>query len=362
MPLPQPYRIVGAQVLTPAGLVSQSLVVPGARIGAPDVAARRTVDLTGYRVMPGIVDLWSEGPGDAAAAAAAAAGVTTRVQVQGWSWEGGLLGPDAAEAQMAARHARAADDPPCDTRLALRVETHTTGTTDRLAAALRRHGADLVLFGDRLPESLERLRADLSPGAAAAWVRAEAALEGAGGVPRHLCRLAEVMDTLGIPYGSVGDRDAGMREYYRLIGAGLCVAPVRAAPARAAVAAGDAVLVRAADVLSGGGAADVALSGQAAGLVSGPDPAEGLVRAALRIAGFAGLLPAWALVSGGPARVLSLTDRGALVPGLRADLCILDPATGRVAGTIAGGRLVHADPGLRARFAVSGGDTPIAAE
>lgn len=354
MPLPLPFRIVGAEVLTPAGCVVTPLAIPGARIGAAEDRAVRAVDLTGYRVLPGIVDLWAEEPGTDAAAA----GVTTQVRVQGWSWESGLHSPAAAEARMATRPG----DTRLDARLALRVETHTTTTTDQLAAALRRHGVDLVLFSDRLPEALERLRADLAPGAAAAWVRAEAALEDAGGVPRHLCRLAEVMDTLGIPYGSLGDRDAGMREYYRLIGAHLCVAPARPAPARAAVAAGDAVLVRAGDVLAGEATGDLALAGQATGLVSGSAPADTLLRAALRLSGSIGLPAAWALVSAGPAAVLALADRGRIAPGLRADLCILDPATGRVAGTLSAGRLVHADAPLRARFIAAGGDAPMAAE
>jgi len=362
MPLPLPFRIVGAEILSPAGGDTRTLVVPGAVIGRADDPAARTVDLTGYGVLPGIVDLWAEDTG----ADAPAAGVTTQVRVQGWSWEGGLHAPAAAEALLAAPD-RAPDratgrDRRLDARLGLRVETHTTDSTERLAAALRRHGADLVLFSDRLPEALERLRADLSPGAAAAWVRAEAALEGAGGVPRHLCRLAEVMDMLGIPYGSVGDRDAGMREYYRLIGARLCVAPLRPAPARAAHAAGDAVLVQAADVLSGAATGDLVQGGRSAGLVSGAAPADTLVRAALRLSGEVGLAAAWQLVSEGPAAVLSLTDRGRLAPGMRADLCIFDPAAGRVAGTVSAGRLVHADTGLRARFAAAGGDSPIAAE
>ena len=62
-----------------------------------------------------------------------------------------------------------------------------------------------------------------------------------------------------------------------------------------------------------------------------------------------GLPAAWDLVSGGPARLLRLTDRGSLKPGLRADLIVLDD-TGHVGATIAGGRIPHMTGAVAARF------------
>jgi alpha-D-ribose 1-methylphosphonate 5-triphosphate diphosphatase len=53
------------------------------------------------------------------------------------------------------------------------------------------------------------------------------------------------------------------------------------------------------------------------------------------------LAEAWGLVSIGPARMMGLTDRGALAPGQRADLVIVEAGTRRVAGTIAGGRMAY---------------------
>jgi len=59
---------------------------------------------------------------------------------------------------------------------------------------------------------------------------------------------------------------------------------------------------------------------------------------------------AWALVSEGPARLLGLTDRGRLEPGLRADLIVRDSATRRIEATFAGGQLAFMSGAVAARF------------
>ncbi len=55
-----------------------------------------------------------------------------------------------------------------------------------------------------------------------------------------------------------------------------------------------------------------------------------------------GLPGAARLATANPARALGLADRGALAPGLRADLAIAEP-NGRIVATWAGGRRVHDD-------------------
>ena len=58
-----------------------------------------------------------------------------------------------------------------------------------------------------------------------------------------------------------------------------------------------------------------------------------------------GTLPlarAWDLIAAAPARIMGLTDRGRLDPGMRADLAILHAETHTIEATIAGGRLAHA--------------------
>jgi alpha-D-ribose 1-methylphosphonate 5-triphosphate diphosphatase len=68
-----------------------------------------------------------------------------------------------------------------------------------------------------------------------------------------------------------------------------------------------------------------------------------LRRAAFLLAdgGICDLATAWGLVSSGPAHLLGLTDRGAIQPGLRADLVVLAPETRRVVATMAEGRISY---------------------
>ena len=75
-------------------------------------------------------------------------------------------------------------------------------------------------------------------------------------------------------------------------------------------------------------------------------------QAALMLADALGLPAAWDLVAAGPARLLGLADRGALLPGLRADLVVMDD-TGHVGATIAGGRITHMSGSVAARFIAS---------
>ena len=65
--------------------------------------------------------------------------------------------------------------------------------------------------------------------------------------------------------------------------------------------------------------------------------------------GVCDLAAAWRLVSEGPARLMGLEDRGRIEAGRRADLVILDSA-GRVAGTLAGGRVSYLRGDAAERF------------
>ncbi|MBV9117142.1 MAG: hypothetical protein JOY63_07235, partial [Acetobacteraceae bacterium] len=67
-----------------------------------------------------------------------------------------------------------------------------------------------------------------------------------------------------------------------------------------------------------------------------------MLHAALRLAeGALGLARAWALVSTAPADAAGLADRGRIREGLRADVVVVDPRSGCLVATIAGGRLAY---------------------
>ncbi|OZB19290.1 MAG: alkylphosphonate utilization protein, partial [Rhodobacterales bacterium 34-62-10] len=209
------------------------------------------VDLTGYLVLPGIIDLHGDAferhiaprpsapfPIETGLHAtdrdAAAHGVTTAWLAQSWSWEGGHRSPDMAEDIMEVL-ATLRPHLMTDLRLQLRVETHTVDTADRLLAAVRRHGIDYVIFNNHLDEALHLAQSrpvDLALWAAksgrtpeAQMALVEATRKQSPQVPRYLCRLAEAFDTLGVHYGSHDDPDGETRERFSMIGARICEFP-----------------------------------------------------------------------------------------------------------------------------------------
>ncbi|MBV0911792.1 alpha-D-ribose 1-methylphosphonate 5-triphosphate diphosphatase [Anianabacter salinae] len=375
-----PLRLTGATTLRDGALQRRSLAIADGRITKGPLPE---VNLSGYLILPGIIDLHGDAferhtaPRPTAPFSiesgligtdrdAAANGVTTAWIAQSWSWEGGLRGPDYAEGVMAALTAyrpRAL----IDLRLQIRCETHLPETRDRLLAAVRRYGIDYVVFNDHLPEAIAAI--DAAPHRLEGWAAREGlpveqfvkkvrdAAAKKAQVPRHLCALAEAFDLLGVSYGSHDDPDGETREYYRLIGACIAEFPTSTSAAAVAKACNDPVLMGAPNVARGGsqsgGVSAMALirKGLCDALVSDYHyPA--LAQAAWRMVddGVRTLPDAWAMISSVPAEIMGLADRGRLDFGRRADVVIVNETTRQVEATISGGRLAYLAGEAGARF------------
>ncbi|WP_225027761.1 alpha-D-ribose 1-methylphosphonate 5-triphosphate diphosphatase [Xinfangfangia pollutisoli] len=376
-----PLRLTGAAVLIDGALRPEALGLSSGEITAGGDLPE--VDLSGYWLLPGIVDLHGDGfehqihprpradfPLRAALAStereAAAHGVTTAYLAQGWSWEGGIRAPDQAEKLIEAVQAYRAEAL-IDLRVQIRAETHLVAEVPRLIAAVERFGVGYVVFNDHSEEGVQTRRRDRET--FGIWARKagltgeelsarlDAARARAREVPRALHSLAEAFDRLGVRYGSHDDPDAETREFYRILGARIAEFPIRRPAAAAAKANGDPVLMGAPNVVRGGS--------QAANLSAEALIRDGLCDAlvsdyhipALPMAVWAlvdrGILPfekAWKLVSAAPARIIGLADRGRIEIGRRADLVVMNPATRGIEGVIAGGRLAHLSAGLAGRF------------
>ena len=120
---------------------------------------------------------------------------------------------------------------------------------------------------------------------------------------------------------------------YRGLGARLCEFPMAEAVAAEARAAGEHVVMGAPNVVRGGShlgwasAAPLAERGLVTVLASDYHwPALLAAPFAMAARGRLGLAEAWALVSANPAAAAGLHDRGALAPGLRGDVVVVDPA------------------------------------
>lgn len=364
-----PVRLTGATILRDQELQDRSVVIEDGRISKGPFPA---VDLSGYYVLPGIIDLHGDAferhiaPRPSALfplatgllntdREAAANGVTTAWLAQSWSWEGGIRSPDFAEKML---NAVSAYRPGAltDLRVQLRYETHMIDTAQRLLAAIRKHKVDYVVFNNHL-EQAEQITlsapAELSDWAHRAGKSPQEFLQlvkdtlaCAPQVPRHLCRLAEAFDAMGVQYGSHDDPDAETREGFAMIGARICEFPTARGPAAAARAMSDPVLMGAPNVVRGGSqsgnvpATQLIRDRLVTALVSDYFYPS-LARAAFRLVQDEILtLPrAWALISANPAQIMRMPDRGVIDYGKRADLVVVNKATLAVEATIAGGRL-----------------------
>ena len=373
--------LMNAEVLHPEGLSRAPLSFAKGVIN--DRPVGRSVDLTGFQVLPGIVDLHgdaferhlaprrgamkqlSEGL-VAAEAELAANGMTTAVLAQFVSWEGGLRGLEFAD-QVFSGIRDTAPELVTDIRPQLRFETHMLDLYDSLPQRMAEWGVGYVVFNDHLPHDRlaagkmpkrlvgQALKAGRSPESHLAQMQEMHARRDE--VPAALDRLCAELAQRGVKMGSHDDQTAEGRGLWRARGVTLAEFPETQEAAEAAHGAGDAVIMGAPNVVRGGShngnlsALDLISMGLCHALASDyhyPSPR----RAALMLAqsGLLDLAGAWALVSSGPAQVLGLTDRGTLAPGKRADIVVLDKTTGRVAATFVAGRVSFMSGAVAERF------------
>lgn len=370
----------GAEVLHPDGLSNEPLCIADGLIA--DAPTGRVVDLSGFRILPGIVDVHGDGferhlaprrgamkqMGEglrAAEAELAANGITTGVLAQFVSWEGGLRGLEFAD-QVFAAIAEVGPKLVTDLRPQLRFETHLIDLYDSLPARVAEWGVGYVVFNDHLPHDRlaegrkppritgQALKAGRNPDAHFRMLLELHARTDE--VSAELEPLCAALCAAGVRIGSHDDNSAETRAAWRARGAEVAEFPETLDAAEAARGAGDTVVLGAPNLVRGGShkgnvsALELVTMGLCDALASDyhyPSPR----RAALMLArsGVLDFAAAWALVSSGPAAVLGLTDRGQLAPGLRADIVVLD-AEDRVAATLSGGRVSYMSGDVAERF------------
>jgi alpha-D-ribose 1-methylphosphonate 5-triphosphate diphosphatase len=370
----------GAEVLRPEGFAQEPLGIVAGTIG--DAGGARQVDLRGYQILPGIVDLHGDGferhlaPRRGAMknlgvglvsvdAELAANGITTAVLAQFWSWEGGMRSPDFArrflEALNATKGLRT------EMLVQLRFESHLLEDYTAFEAAVAAFDVPYVVFNDHLPHAAlakgkkpprltgQALKSGRSPEAHLALLQALHAVTES--VPEAVARLAARLAEAGVKLGSHDDDSAATRENWRGCGLSISEFPETMEAAVAAKAAGDPVVMGAPNVVRGGShsgkvsAAEMVAAGLVDGLASDyhyPAPRQAVLR--LVEDGVCEFAEAWGLVSAKPAEVLGLKDRGTLDAGKRADLVIVDAESGRIGATLVGGQVSFMAGDVARRF------------
>ncbi len=370
----------GAVVLRPEGFAQEPLGIASGMIG--DASGARQVDLRGYQILPGIVDLHGDGferhlaPRRGAMknlgvglvsvdAELAANGITTAVLAQFWSWEGGMRSPDFARRFLEALVAT--EGLGTEMLVQLRFESHLLEDYTAFEAAVAEFDVPYVVFNDHLPHAAlakgkkpprltgQALKSGRSPEAHLALLQALHAVTES--VPEAVARLAARLAERGVKLGSHDDDCAATRETWRGCGLSISEFPETLEAAEAAKAAGDPVVMGAPNVVRGGShsgkvsAAEMVAAGLVDGLASDyhyPAPRQAVLR--LVEDGVCEFAEAWALVSAKPAEVLGLKDRGTLEAGKRADLVIVEAESGRIGATLVGGQVSFMAGDVAARF------------
>lgn len=375
--------LIGAEVLGPNGLHADGVSFDDGLIVTAPVG--RPVDLSGYLILPGIVDVHGDGferhlaPRRGAMkqmaegliaveAELAANGITTATLAQFVSWEGGVRGYEFAEQVFS--HLR--DVTPAmvtDLRGQLRFETYQLELFDELPAKMDEWGLKYIVFNDHLPHDRlkegrqpkrlvsQALKARRSPETHLALMQAMEA--GSDEVPSGLDWLCAQLKARGISMGSHDDTTAQGRAEWAARGVNVAEFPETLEAAEAAVQGGGIVVMGSPNVVRGGShnlnisAVDLIAMGYCDALASDYHYPSAR-RAALMLwqNGMLDLRSAWHLVSGGPAAVLGLSDRGVLEAGKRADMVILERESLRVAATLVQGRVSYMSGDIATRFVV----------
>jgi alpha-D-ribose 1-methylphosphonate 5-triphosphate diphosphatase len=371
-------RLAGRALLADGAIRPAEITIEEGRIAA--VAPTDEAADESFLILPGIIDLHGDAferqlmprPGVHFPAIPAlvetdrqllANGITTAYHGLTLSWEPGLRGAEAARDFLAAL-AAVRPHLGCDTRLHLRFETFNLDMVDEVEAWLAESRIDLLAFNEhtaditrdidtnRIGGYLGRTRLD-EPAFRSLVARVCAR---STEVPAAVERLAAAAVKAGIPIASHDDDSPEERAHFRALGCRISEFPIDRATAANAIAAGDATVLGAPNVMRGGShakrlaAAEAAAAGLCSVLTSDYYyPALLHAPFLLDQRGTLPLAKAWDLVSRNAARAVGLTDRGAIAPGLRADLVLVDDSDGTlpvVRASIVAGELRFASTAL----------------
>jgi alpha-D-ribose 1-methylphosphonate 5-triphosphate diphosphatase len=338
----------------------------------------RSIDASGYTILPGLIDLHGDGFEHhmaprrgavkdlarglrATCSELAVNGITTAVMAQFYSWEGGMRGPHfASEVFAQLRNKRA--HTPVDIIPQLRFEYLMREDWERVGAMIREFDIPYVVLNDHVPhEALAKgkkpprltgqaLKAKRSPEAHLALLQQMHEGQGAAlhDLPNWIAQFPNVL------FASHDDATKSQRQQFSQMGVKIAEFPETEAAAGAAIDLGEAVILGAPNVMRGSShkgnvsARDLVTQNLCTALASDYHYPS-MLQAALQLSTETGFEYAWPLVSSNPASVLGLNDRGSVSAGQRADFIVLN-ADIQLEATFSNGRPVYLTGEFAARL------------
>lgn len=353
------WVLTGADVLIEGAMRRTDLAIRGGRIGPGTCAGPgvQRVDLSGLWLLPGIVDLHGDAierivmprpgvsfPLDLSLAEAdrqmLANGITTAFHGLTVGWEPGLRNIATARDFVAALRGLRVSLA-CDTRINFRWEVFALDQVDELIAWFADFPGAILSLNDHTTVNLglsadarkiRRMadRSGLTPDDCVTRLTEVAAR--AAEVPAAVARMVTAARRAGLTCLAHDEMTPETRTAHRALGVTVSEFPMTRDTAKAARAAGEAVVLGAPNVLRGGSqnnAVDAAAAVvEGLGTVLASDywyPAP--LQAAFLLADRHGMsfAAAWDCVAANAAAAAGLADRGRLDPGLRADIVAVCP-------------------------------------
>lgn len=375
-------RFESAKVLVGGAFEKLALSVRDGRISLDAVGEGQGVDLSGYLILPGIIDLHGDAFDRHLAARRGALqditrgywaldgefganGITTAYLAQFYSWEGGMRGPQFAERMM--EGLVTAPHLVTDMRLQLRLETSMVDEFDAAFDLIERFQISYVVFNDHLPR--EALRKGKKPprlnGTALKSGRSPeshlklmyAYLENEPREAKALLALSEKLRMRDVRLGSHDDKTPEARAAYAELGATIAEFPETTQTAQTAYESSQPVIMGAPNIMRGAShngnasARHFVALGIVNSLVS--DYHYPSLLGAIRVMDHEALSPlekSWEMISQNPAKLMGHHDRGRIEEGLRADLVMIDEETWKIEGTLSGGRWSYLSGSLAQRL------------
>ncbi|MDG2474310.1 MAG: alpha-D-ribose 1-methylphosphonate 5-triphosphate diphosphatase [Paracoccaceae bacterium] len=329
------------------------------------------VDLEGFWILPGIIDLHGDGferhlnprPSasfqmqlglNSAERELSVNGITTAYFAQAYSWEGGYKSTSYAKAFLKSLKDYRKN---CltDIRAQLRYEILMPEAIDELINLIKLSGIDYLAYNNHIPvaqqlwkdfpERIEGWAAKSNRTGSQLMQVVDQLAENAPSLKKKLTALAEQLSNLGIKSASHDDRNKDERSYYNGLGATICEFPTSLATAQHASSNGNPIIMGAPNVVRGGSQSG---SISAVSLIEA-DLCDALVSDyyypalcgsmwSLHDNEILKFEKAWGLLSSGPAKALSLKSKGKLELGYDADFIIMDPERRVIEATFCKGK------------------------